>query len=501
MLLIGFSAIIGIASIVQITSLNSSINDLTQHKMATIDSAEEAKFNLKLMKNIITLYEDGDISGTIDEFDESYEIVNVSLKRLKRLNTHLEYEIAGILESIDSIYDAVTSKTDGIFFLLDSYWATMNVVNTEISRAKGDFNNLISVQNETSMILNATGAKSNLYDQNVRILEYYNEKSLSERFSIKTGFISLGNWLQNYLQSIVDSPNGVNKVLASNLINWYTTTFKPLIVGQVDSIFYVLDNLLEKKTHFNYQDSIIEMYLENIEPTIEAGVTKSIEQANLTSIQSFIIVIILLIITTSLGIAIALPTTKGIVKVNEKMNKIIKAGSEASINVANSAVELAASASEVNAATEEVASTTQQVASESEDIIRSSNSIKEIIEFIINISEQTNLLALNASIEAGRAGSYGRGFAVVAEEIRKLADESKNAVINSDSAITNIITKITSTNQSIHEISSASEEQSASMEEVSATANKLGFLAENLKNELTQHTTYVKRTKKGKIKK
>ena len=54
-LLIGLCAIIGIASIIQITSLNSSIIDLTQHKMATIDSAEEAKFNLKLMKNIVTL--------------------------------------------------------------------------------------------------------------------------------------------------------------------------------------------------------------------------------------------------------------------------------------------------------------------------------------------------------------------------------------------------------------------------------------------------------------
>ena len=53
--------------------------------------------------------------------------------------------------------------------------------------------------------------------------------------------------------------------------------------------------------------------------------------------------------------------------------------------------------------------------------------INQSVDIILGISEQTNLLALNASIEAARAGELGKGFAVVAQEVRKLAEESKEA--------------------------------------------------------------------------
>ena len=53
-----------------------------------------------------------------------------------------------------------------------------------------------------------------------------------------------------------------------------------------------------------------------------------------------------------------------------------------------------------------------------------------LAESIMGITAQTNLLALNASIEAARAGEAGKGFAVVAEQIRVLAEQSKETVSN-----------------------------------------------------------------------
>ncbi len=77
--------------------------------------------------------------------------------------------------------------------------------------------------------------------------------------------------------------------------------------------------------------------------------------------------------------------------------------------------------------------------------------VNDITTLIDNISEQTNLLALNAAIEAARAGEAGKGFAVVAEEIRKLAEQSKESAGH----ISELVVEVSSETSDIVNVSGA----------------------------------------------
>lgn len=76
----------------------------------------------------------------------------------------------------------------------------------------------------------------------------------------------------------------------------------------------------------------------------------------------------------------------------------------------------------------------------------SAQAIQAATDIIAGIANQTNLLSLNASIEAARAGEMGRGFAVVAEEIRGLADQSRESADKIRSIVENLISN---SNQSV----------------------------------------------------
>jgi methyl-accepting chemotaxis protein len=72
----------------------------------------------------------------------------------------------------------------------------------------------------------------------------------------------------------------------------------------------------------------------------------------------------------------------------------------------------------------------EQMQAVAESIMRlgeQSQAIGEIVASVGDLAEQSNLLGVNASIEAVKAGEAGKGFSVVAQEVKALADQSKQA--------------------------------------------------------------------------
>ena len=99
--------------------------------------------------------------------------------------------------------------------------------------------------------------------------------------------------------------------------------------------------------------------------------------------------------------------------------------------------------------------------------------IGNTISVVDDIAEQTNMLALNAAVEAARAGEHGKGFAVVAGEIRKLADESKQAITKITSLTSNIQY---TTNSTVMATEEGSKEIETVVKDINAVSNSSEIL-------------------------
>lgn len=102
----------------------------------------------------------------------------------------------------------------------------------------------------------------------------------------------------------------------------------------------------------------------------------------------------------------------------------------------------------------------EEIQSESRILKEQTGQIRGITQIITGISDQTNLLALNAAIEAARAGEAGRGFAVVAEEVRKLAEGSRQSASQIAGLIDQVALNVENSARSTEEAVNLIEEQS-----------------------------------------
>jgi methyl-accepting chemotaxis protein len=120
----------------------------------------------------------------------------------------------------------------------------------------------------------------------------------------------------------------------------------------------------------------------------------------------------------------------------EEVRQAARLSSDKAKNVSDSAQRVAQVSQSGQKAVEETTAGMLHIRDQMESIAQTivrlseqSQSIGGIIASVTDLADQSNLLAVNAAIEAARAGEQGKGFAVVAQEIKSLAEQSKQSTM------------------------------------------------------------------------
>ena len=108
-----------------------------------------------------------------------------------------------------------------------------------------------------------------------------------------------------------------------------------------------------------------------------------------------------------------------------------------------------------------------------------SQTIGEIIAVVNDLADQSNLLAVNAAIEAAKAGEQGKGFGVVAQEVRRLAEQSKQATAQVRTILNNIV-------KSVNQAAMATEQGSKAVEGGVKYAKESGEVIKLLAESVTE---------------
>ncbi|EXY05455.1 methyl-accepting chemotaxis protein [Bacillus cereus] len=358
---------------------------------------EARKENDKLLKQFESKISSNKELKLYKDFYELFDELRIQIKKIQDINisnnedlyTYYLKEIEpNIKKTIESIQELIMYNNNNAEQLQKS----------NISSLKSKMTMFVSISVIAIIAVTFIGYFiKRAIKQPIILLQQDMEKVSAGNLTIRTSYES-----NNELGRIVHSFNNMLDNLQQLIVNVKSTT---------NEVISSTEDMLQNTKKASYISNEVVQNISEVNTKIE-GQFISIQE-NSSSLKEI-----------ATGVQTIAESSTMVTEMSVKTTKHVNAGSE---EIKQSILQM----NSVHAVVEETSIVIDR-------LVTRTQQIDKALDAITNIAEQTNLLALNAAIEAARAGENGKGFAVVAEEVRDLAEKSKDFANEINHLIKNI---------------------------------------------------------------